>query len=223
LHDFCLDLNTMRFSLLIFILLSAFNGFAQKPEGKLVQFSGVIYNADSNSVVPYVTITNTSVRNQAYSANYKGYFSFVAHEGDIMTLSAVGYKSQSVTIPAGLSEPKYTVIINLHPSVIQLPMVRVYPWSSVDDFKKEFLTMKFADDDLEIAKKNVSREALMLMAANLGRDGKEMQSYSFQNNHLSLVNKNMNQRMANPLLNPFAWGALLQQIMQGDKSRSGED
>lgn len=211
----------MRISLLIFIFLSALQGFSQKPEGKLIQFSGIIYNTDSNSVVPYVTITNNSARNQAYSANYKGYFSFVAHERDTMTFSAIGYKRQTIVIPSDLSEAKYTVIINLKPDIIHLPVVRVYPWASVDEFKKEFLTMKFADDDLEIAKKNVSPESILSMSANLGRDGREMQSYSFQNNHISLVNKNMNQRMANPLLNPFAWGALLQQIMQGDKSRAG--
>jgi len=27
-------------------------------------------------------------------------------------------------------------------------------------------------------------------------------------------------RGANPLLNPFAWGALMKQILEGDKSRS---
>jgi hypothetical protein len=57
------------------------------------------------------------------------------------------------------------------------------------------------------------------MIANLPRDGAEMQSFNFQNNHSRLTNRNMNQRMANPLLNPFAWGALIQQIMQGDRSR----
>jgi hypothetical protein len=98
-------------------------------------------------------------------------------------------------------------------------MVRVYPWASTDEFKKEFMTLKFADDDLEIAKKNVSRESLSAMMASLPRDGAEMQSFNFQNNHNRLVNKNINQRLANPLLNPFAWGALIQQIMQGDRSR----
>lgn len=212
----------IRISFVLFILLSAFQGFSQKPESRLIQFSGIIYNTDSNSVVPYVTITNNSRHNQSYSANYKGYFSFVAHERDTMTFSAVGYKGQTLVIPAGLPEAKYTVIINLTPDVIHLPLVRVYPWSSIDDFKKEFLTMKFADDDLEIARKNVSRESILAMSANLGRDGREMQGYAFQNNHTALVNKNMNQRMSNPLLNPFAWGALLQQIMQGDKSRASE-
>lgn len=212
----------MRIGFLILILLSAFHGFAQKPDRKLVQFSGVIYNTDSNSVVPYVTITNNSRNNQTFSANYKGYFSFVAHERDTMTFSAVGYKGETIVIPAGLPEAKFTVIIRLKPDIIHLPLVRVYPWSSIDEFKKEFLTMKFADDDLEIARKNVSRESILAMSANLGRDGREMQGYSFQNNHTALVNKNMNQRMANPLLNPFAWGALMQQIMQGDKSRAAE-
>ena len=122
-------------------------------------------------------------------------------------------------IPRNLADNKYTVLMKLQQESINLPMVRVYPWASTDEFKKEFMTMKFADDDLEIARKNVSRESLASMIATLPRDGGEMQSYNFQNNHNRLVNKNINQRLANPLLNPFAWGALIQQIMQGDKSR----
>jgi hypothetical protein len=100
-----------------------------------------------------------------------------------------------------------------------LPMVRVYPWASEEEFKKEFLTMKLADDDLEIAKKNVSGPSIMAMAATLQRDGQEMQSMNFRNRHLTMMNKNINQRYANPLLNPFAWGAFIQQITQGDKKR----
>jgi hypothetical protein len=184
-----------------------------------VQFSGIIMNIDSNVVVPYVTITNKTGRDQYFSANYKGYFSFVAHEGDTLLFTAVGYKKEGVVIPYDLSDNKYTILMKMKQDVINLPMVRVFPWASTDEFKKEFMTMKFADDDLEIAKKNVSRESLSAMIASLPRDGAEMQSFNFQNNHSRLVNRNFNQRMANPLLNPFAWGALLQQIMQGDRSR----
>jgi hypothetical protein len=35
-----------------------------------------------------------------------------------------------------------------------------------------------------------------------------------------MMNRNFNQRYANPLLNPFAWGAFIQQIMQGDKKKN---
>ena len=210
----------MRYCLIILCLFFGLSGFAQTPEKNLVQFSGVIINIDSNTVVPYVTITNKSVKGQAFAANYKGYFSFVAHEGDTLQFSAIGYKREGIVIPRNLPEKKYTIMVKMKQEVINLPTVRVYPWASLDDFKREFLTMKFADDDLVIAYKNVSRESLAAMSANLPRDGQEMQSLNFQNNHTRLVNQNMNQRMSNPLLSPFAWGALIQQIMQGDKSRS---
>ena len=209
----------MGFRLLIFFLLIGFAGFAQTPDKNLVQFSGIIINTDSNTVVPYVNITNRTVRNQIYAANYKGYFSFVAHEGDTLTFTAVGYSREAVVIPRGVTEKKFTIMVRMKQEVLNLPTVRVFPWASLDDFKREFLTMKFADDDLAIAKKNVSRESLAALASELPRDGQEMQSFNFQNNHTRLINRNMNQRMANPLLSPFAWGALIQQIIQGDQSR----
>lgn len=209
----------MRLTLLISLILCSLAGFAQKPAKKLVQFSGVVYNADSNTVVPYVSITNRSNGNQVNSANYKGYFSFVAHERDTVVFSAVGYHRQAIVIPS-VPDDTYTIIVKLKQEIINLPMVRVYPWASTDEFKKDFMTMKFADDDLEIAKKNVSRTSILAMSAALPRDGAEIQGYTFQNRHNSMANKNINQRNANPLLNPFAWGALIQSISEGNKSRN---
>jgi hypothetical protein len=209
----------MRNWLFLIFLFCSLSGFSQVAGKKLVQFSGIIMNRDSNTVVPYVTITNVTGRDQFFSANYKGYFSFVANEGDTLVFTAVGYKREGIVIPTNLSDNKYTILMKMQQEIINLPGVRVYPWASTDEFKKEFMTLKFADDDLEIAKKNVSRESLSAMMASLPRDGGEMQSFNFQNNHNRLVNRNINQRLANPLLNPFAWGALIQQIMQGDRSR----
>lgn len=209
----------MRLTLLISLILCSLAGFAQSPAKKLVQFSGVVYNADSNTVVPYVSITNRSNGNQVNSANYKGYFSFVAHERDTVVFSAVGYHRQAIVIPS-VPDDTYTIIVKLKQEIINLPMVRVYPWASTDEFKKDFMTMKFADDDLEIAKKNVSRTSILAMSAALPRDGAEIQGYTFQNRHNSMANKNINQRNANPLLNPFAWGALIQSISEGNKSRN---
>lgn len=211
----------MKFRLTIWLLLLSSVAFAQKPLGKLVQFSGIIVHRDSNTVVPYVTITNETVdKNAAYIANYKGYFSFVAHEGDTLSFSAVGFGRQSLTIPKNLPDDKYTVLIKMKQEIVSLPMVRVYPWASEDEFKKEFLTMKLADDDLAIAKKNVSNSSIVSLAQTLPRDGQEMQSMNFRNSHINMMNRNINQRYANPLLNPFAWGAFIQQIMQGDKKKN---
>lgn len=212
----------MKHLLTLLIFLGALVS-SKAQERSIVQFSGVIYNADSNVVVPYVSITNRSDRGKVISANYQGYFSFVAHEGDTILFSAIGYRREALVIPRNVPDKKYTIIMKLKAEVVNLPNVRILPWASIDDFNKAFLSMKFADDDLEIARKNVTHSSLAALSKTLARDSREMDTYSFQNNHIALSNKNMNQRGANPLLNPFAWGALMQQILQGDKSRSNSN
>jgi len=71
------------------LLLAGSVGFSQAQDKPLVQFSGIIFNADTNLVVPYVTVYNKSNGNRAFSANYQGYFSFVVHEGDTIVFTAV--------------------------------------------------------------------------------------------------------------------------------------
>lgn len=206
----------MKNFVLLILLTFGLQAFAQQ-NNPLVQFSGVIYDKDSNSVVPYVTIKNLSEGGKSYASNYKGYFSFVVHEGDSLVFSSVGYKKLTLSIPKNLKEKKFTALIKIKADNIELPTVTVFPWASVDEFKKDFLTMKFADDDLEIAMKNLSKESLRSLSASLPRDAGEYNISSFQNNHNSLSNKNMVQN--NPLLNPLAWGALIKQIAEGKKSR----
>lgn len=209
----------MRITLVLLFTFSCLTCFSQKQDKKLVQFSGVIMNNDSNTIVPYVTVTNITSRNQIFSANYKGYFSFVAHESDTIAFTAIGFRREAIVIPQNAPDNRYTIIVKMKQEIINLPAVQIYPWASLDEFKREFMAIKFADDDLEIAKKNISKDKLIALSASLPRDGREMQGYNFQNNHYNLVNKNINQRFANPLLNPFAWAAFIQQITQGDKSR----
>ena len=209
----------MKQLFIILFLIIGFGAFAQKA-APLVQFSGVIYDLDSNSVVPYVSIKNISNEGKSYPANYKGYFSFVLQEGDTVIFSSVGYKKLQLVIPKNLPDKKFTALIKMQSDNIMLPMVTVFPWASTDEFKKEFLTLKFADDDLEIAKKNMSKRSLMELSANLPRDGQEFSGSAFQNNHTALSNQHMTP--TNPLLNPFAWGALIKQIMDGDKKRNEE-
>lgn len=191
---------------------------ATAQDKPLVQFSGIVHNADSaNSIVPYVSITNTSVNKTVYISNYQGYFSFVAHQQDTLRFSCVGYAPVVVIIPADASMKSYTVQINLHPMIINLPTAHVFPWATTDEFKKDFLAMKIADDDLEIAKKNINRSSLIALRSTLARDGQEIQDQNYQ----YLNNSIMNQHSVtpNPLLNPLAWGSFINMISQGDRSR----
>jgi hypothetical protein len=209
----------MKYLIGILFLFIAAGAFAQQQEKPLVQFSGVIHNADSvKAIVPYVSITNKSFHNQVNIANYEGYFSFVAHEQDTLVFTSVGFAPTEVVIPANVNDKSYTIQVNLKPQAIHLPAFRVFPWATTDEFKKDFLTMKIADDDLETARKNIEHISVPNMVNTLPRDGQEISSAWAQNENVNIMNQHS--LIPNPLLNPIAWGTLINQIAAGDKSRS---
>lgn len=204
----------------IFVLIMVTSAvFAQKQDKGLVQFSGVVLNADSTGViVPYVTVTNKSYHNQVFATNYKGYFSFVAHEQDTIRFSSVGFAPQIVVIPTNVKDKSFITKVLLKPQVINLPAFRVFPWATTDEFKKDFLTMKVADDDLETARKNLARTTSIAARSTLARDAQEISSFNLHDMHNAILNSHS--LTPNPLLNPIAWGTLIKQISDGDKSRS---
>ncbi|MFA4867405.1 MAG: hypothetical protein WC623_04360 [Pedobacter sp.] len=209
----------MKYALTIILFLFVSSVFAQNTGDKpLIQFTGIITDVDSNTVVPYVTVTNLTNKEQRYAANYKGYFSFIAHPGDTILYTAIGYKDLLLAIPSQINDSKYTAMIKMKAEIVNLPTVRVYPWATVEEFTRDFMSMKIADDDYVIAARNLSPSSLSGLIMTLPRDGGEIQSINNRLNHDRALNKNMVQ--TNPLLNPFAWGKLMQSIFKGDKARS---
>ncbi|MBE7175551.1 MAG: hypothetical protein INR69_04060 [Mucilaginibacter polytrichastri] len=212
----------MRFFFAILFIGISSLAFGQQSERPIVQFSGIVKNADSSEVVvPYVSIINITQNKQVAAANFKGYFSFVVREGDVIRFTSLGYRGVEVKIPDGVTNKSLTAEIKLKPETQNLPIVRIFPWATTDEFKKEFLALKIADDDLAQAKKNLNKDRIYALTTILERDGKEIQSMMFQQQHNNLLNRSTLQQ-TNPLLNPFAWGALVKQIMDGDKSRASD-
>ncbi|MES2275353.1 MAG: hypothetical protein V4592_04980 [Bacteroidota bacterium] len=208
----------MKYLLAAILLFFSAAVFAQQ-EKPLVQFSGVVHNIDSAGVIiPYVTITNLSDNKQAYMANYKGYFSFVTHQGDSLRFTCVGFFPTTIVIPEN-ADKSYVLQVSMKAQVTNLPTFRVFPWATTDEFRKDFISMKLADDDLEIARKNLSKGSIAELSRTLARDAHEIQSAYAQGEHLNILNQHS--LMPNPLLNPIAWGTLIKQIADGDKSRSG--
>lgn len=202
--------------LLTLTLVSNLPAFSQQKQ--LVQFSGVIRHVDSETVVPYVTVTNLSFRGQTFSASHQGYFSFVAHPGDTISFTSLGYSPVRYVIPQ-VEGKFHTADIRMHTDVIELEVVQPYPWASVEEFNIAFMALEIADDDILIAKRNLSPESIAALAAVTPRDGQEMRTFNTNQNHINLSNRAINQRMANPLLSPFAWGNFIRQITEGNKSR----
>ncbi len=207
------------FTVLCLLLIAAI-AVAQHRDKPIVQFSGIIHNADStNAIVPYVTIVNSTYNKTVSISNYEGYFSFPVHEQDTIKFTCVGYASISVIIPQNVSSKSYVAQVMLKPQIINLPVFHVFPWATTEEFRKDFISMRIADDDLEIAKKNVSRSSLMALARTLPRDGGEINS--FQQFNDNVVNAHI--LPINNLLNPFSWASLIKEISDGDKSRSSDN
>ncbi len=195
------------------------NTFAQ--EKKLVQFSGFILAEGTEIAVPYVTVKNISYGNETYAANHEGYFTFVAHVGDEIQFTSIGYRSVKLTIP-NVSDDRYTTRIEMTPTVEELPVVTIgppLPWASIEEFNREFLALNVGGDDVLTAKRNLSPQALAALSKIVPRSAGEIQAYNTIQRHINMSNKAINQNMANPLLNPFAWGQLINQIKRGDFSR----
>ena len=205
----------MKYFLGIILSLAAITAFAQ--ERPLVQFSGIVVSTDSSSVIPFTSITNLNYPKQGAMANYKGYFSFVAHQLDTIKFTSIGYAPTTIVIPAGVKDASYTLKVRLIAQTTHLPGIKIFPWATTDEFRKDFLTMKVADDDLAIAYKNLSGKSVAAISKTLPMDGQEHQEMFAQDEHNAILNSHSLQ--PNPLLNPFAWASLIKEITAGDKSR----
>ena len=81
------------------------------------------------------------------------------------------------------------------------------------------MALRVGDDAITTARRSVSPEALAALARITPRSAEEIQNFNSTQRHIGLTNKAINQKYANPLLNPFAWGSLINDIFKGDDSR----
>jgi len=202
----------------ILVLLLASNADAQRVND-LVQFSGVVVTADSLRPVPFATIS-VAKTGRGTSSDYLGFFSIVVHKNDLVSFSAVGYRSGLFRIPDTLSANRYSMIQVMSSDTIMLTETVIYPWPSREQFRHAFLTLKIPDDDIEIARRNL---AYMEMREIYGRNY-DPEKYGFTSgqsyhNYMSGQADKLyyrGQTMPNNLLNPIAWAKFIQAWKRGD-------
>ena len=212
--------NTMKKLIVVSVFLfTAVFAFSQGHDPAIIQFSGITNNADNvKAIVPYVTVVNVTHHKTVYISDYQGYFSFPANEQDSLKFSCVGYKTVTLVVPINIASKSYLARVSLKPEIVNLPVFHVFPWATTEEFRKDFISMRLADDDLEIAMKNASKASLLALSRTLPRDGAEINSFqSFNDN---VVNAHL--LPINNLLNPFSWASLIKEISDGDKSRSAD-
>src|SRR5690606_7243579 len=187
-------------------------------EKKIIQFSGSISSVGSELPVPFVTVTNTSYNNQVHAANNEGFFSFVAHVGDTIKFTSVGFEPTEFVIPETISD-KFTAKINMKSLVIELPAIMPFPWARIEEFNMAFMSLDVSDDNISRIRSSLSPEALAALSQVVPRSAGETQTFTAMPRHINMSNNTTNQRFAHPLFRPFAWGSFINSIVKGDYSR----
>lgn len=204
--------------ILILMLICCFfavSGMAQvkeKYDDNLIQFSGVVVTSDSLEPVPYTNIIITGTRTGAVS-DHNGFFSFVAKENDVVEFSALGYKTTYYTIPDSLSSKHYTCIQVMTSDTIFLSETVIYPWPSIEQFKKAFVNVEIPNDDQQRAERNLELAEMKERIMNTPMDG----SMNYKNLVDQQIYKNyyIGQSMPITLLNPIAWAKFIKAWKEG--------
>lgn len=189
---------------------------AQEGDKNLVQFSGVVVTADSIQPVPFTNIIIANTHRGTMSDFY-GYFSFVAQKLDTIVFSAIGFKRDTFFIPDTITGNRYSLIQVMTRDTILLAETIIYPWPTVEQFKEAFLNLEIPDDDIEIARKNLSKQQIEMRAEAMPMNG----DMNFRNYMYQETSKLYYAGQTTPIsiLNPFAWAQFIKAWREGKFKR----
>jgi hypothetical protein len=209
--------------LFLFLVIPFFASSQQTHDNeenlKLVQFSGMTITADSLNPVPYSKIVDVC-NHRGTTSDVNGYFSFVAHKKDTVVFTALGYKPVSFVIPDTITKQRYSMIQLMTADTLTLPAAFIFPWPTLEEFKRAFVELKIPDDDLEIARKNLAAADIRMRAENYPMDA-NMNYRNFIDNQTSKLYYVGQQQPFN-IFNPFAWAQFIKAWKEG-KFKSQEE
>lgn len=204
----------MKNSLIILLLILTSSCFAQKNnEKKVIQITGAIVEVDSLKPMPFVHVMVKNGRTGTIS-DYYGFFSLLAHEGDTINFSSVGYHRNQFIIPDSLTDNSYSIIHVMLKDTILLKEFTIFPWPTRQQFKYAFMNEEIPDNGEERARKNLSRKNLMAAAGGVSLEGSTTYKYELQNRYTKLY-----QGEGFPpyrILDPIAWSKFIKAWKDGD-------
>ncbi|MBF9237069.1 carboxypeptidase-like regulatory domain-containing protein [Hymenobacter sp. BT683] len=223
-------LRLRRFSLffavaLLGVLLLAAPAAQAQGKRKVIQFTGIVASGDSLLGVPGASIYVPQA-GRGTASNAYGYFSMAVLAGDSVIIRSLGYANETIVIPADFQRQSYSVIIRLREDATMLEEVRVFPYTTERDFKKAFLALNLPTERGSAAAANLNAELMnrifrtqpMGAVANF-RQTMDRQQYS----HDLRMGMAPNQYSNNPLLNPFSWLKLVEQVKKGEFKKKNND
>jgi hypothetical protein len=208
--------HAARFLIFFTLFLVAPHLKAQKTNENLVQFSGITITSDSLTAVPNtkIIIKNT---NRGTTSDVLGYFSFVAHKSDTILFNALGFKPCSFIIPDTITKSRYSLIQLMTGDTLTLPAAYIFPWPTLEDFKRAFVNAKVPDDDLDRARRNLDPEQLMIHIKEMPMDARMNYNNYIENQTSKLYY--FGQQQPFNIFNPFAWAKFIKAWKDGEFKR----
>ena len=219
---------------LIFISLFCLSGliaFSQDDDRKLIQFSGLVLTADSNSPIPFSTIRIINTYWGTIS-NIEGFFSLVVREKDTIEFSSLGFKRRRMVIPEGIEHDGFSVLIAMNADTLTFDETMIYPWPSKAKFRQAFLAAEPNKTYYDIAMENLHPDKMRALSDAMSMDGSESQHYYMnlmavqsgyyggQKNYSQFPG--MNTPIPLSLLDPQAWYKFIKALKEGKFKRKDE-
>lgn len=211
----------MKRSLLIITLILAaiFSGYDSSAQGekKSIIFSGIVVAGKSSERLPGAAIYIPKA-GRATLAQSDGSFTIAVFPGDSIVYSYLGYRKQFHLIPRNYNSDTYSAIVAMQEDATLLTEVKIYPYSTEDEFKKAFLALKLPDQaDREALAKSTDIDYINRMAASMPNNAQTNYRYTMDQQLFgreSAANKNFATTF--PFLNPFAWNRFIKSVKNGD-------
>lgn len=208
-------ISTLCFIVLLFANVST---FAQEHSNSIV-FKGKVVASRTSEFLPNAYVFNANSGRGALTDDL-GNFQLYVYPGDSLTFSYVGYKKKYYIVPYILEEVQ-TGIIHMAEDSKMLAEVKVYPYSTEEDFKKAFMDMKVENEAGRRAlEKNLEQSKLNVLALQAGLSGAgNFRNFSDQMTY-SMANRNFVQSPLMSLTNPFAWANFIKSVKNGDLKKT---
>lgn len=179
----------------------------------VIQLYGVVMSADSLQALPSVTIM-VKGRNQGTLSNDQGVFSIVVLKGDEIEFTSVGYKPKLVKIPSNLDGNQQSMIQLMVQDTVYLPATIIKKYPTREEFARDFANTQVPDDQLEIARQNVSEANLNALRNAYPISGREATNYYFKQNERKYYSAG--QLPPQNIFNPLAWAEFIKAWKRGD-------
>jgi len=206
----------LKYLLTCFIILSlASLGFGQDPESRqVIQFTGVVFESDSTTVVPGVHIYIPK-SGRGTTTNPYGFFSMPVLEGDSIIFSAIGYKRISYKVPAHDKESSLRVVVTLQDDITFLEEVEIRPYPTEAMFKEALITMELPHQKEYANVYQWLRSEYMVTAyQTLPASPNSNARYMINQQQQAYINRYT--MPVNNFLNPFAWAQFINSLKKNN-------